>query len=100
MSAGATVQERLRARAAATRRRIVLVEAEDARVQAAAQVLEREALAVPVLLDDDLLALHRDELDALWARLRTERQLPVEGPVQDRLLLGALMVRAGLADGC
>ncbi|MGZ6791479.1 MAG: phosphate acyltransferase, partial [Mycobacteriales bacterium] len=53
MSAGATVQERLRARAAATRRHIVLVEAEDARVQAAAQVLEREALAVPVLLDDD-----------------------------------------------
>lgn len=100
MTAGATVQERLRARAAAARRRVVLVEAEDARVQAAAQVLEREALAVPVLLDDDVLALHRDELDALWVRLRTERGLAVEGPVQDRLLLGALMVRAGLADGC
>jgi phosphate acetyltransferase len=94
------VQVRLRERAAASPRRIVLCEVEDPRVQAAARQLAQDGLAVPVLLDDELLAAHRDELDALWVALRTERGLSVDGPVEDPLLLGALMVRAGLADGC
>jgi phosphate acetyltransferase len=95
-----SVQDRLRARAAASPRRIVLCEVGDARVQAAARQLASEGWAEPVLLDDELLAEHSVQLNALWVQLRGDRGLAVDGPVTDRLLLGALMVRAGLADGC
>lgn len=94
------VQDRLRSRSAQSPRRIVLCEVGDPRVHEAARQLAADGLAVPVLLDDDVLAEHRDDLDALWMQMRTERGRAVEGLVTDSLLLGALMVRAGFADGC
>jgi phosphate acetyltransferase len=97
------VRDRLRARAAGHPSRIVLVEVDDARIQAAARQLTDQSLAVPVLLDGDLLRIHRDELAELYVQARLARGLDAAGAAEaldDPLLFGALMVRAGLADGC
>ncbi len=95
-----TLSASLRARAGQVPRRVLLVESEDSRVVAAARALEDEALAVPVLLDADLAAEHRPALTELFAQLRRERVAEVAPALEDRLLVGALMVRAGLVDGC
>src|SRR5258708_19744293 len=56
------VRAQLRARAAATPRRIVLPEWEDVRIRAAAARLESEGLAEPILLDPTMMATHRSQL--------------------------------------
>jgi phosphate acetyltransferase len=94
---------RLRERAALEQRRVVLCEVEDPRVLAAASQLVAEGLAEPVLLDAAVRARHRDELIALWEGILAEKGQPTDtAPValEDPLLFGALMVRAGLVDGC
>lgn len=93
------VRARLRARAAASPRRIVLAEPGDARVRAAAQVLAAEGLATPVLLEADLAAEHRAALTELYVQARGVSVAEVGSSLDDPLLMAALMVRAGLADG-
>ena len=95
-----TIRTELRARAARERRRVVLVEADDGRVRAAARLLGDEGLADPVLLDEDLARRHRHELTEVYARVRGLRWDEASAALEDPLLLGALMVRTGLADGC
>ena len=91
---------RLRAQAAASPQRVLLVEAEDPRVLAAARIVAEQGLAVPVLLHADLVAAHLEFLTELYASVRGERVADVAPALVDPLLVGALMVRAGLVDGC
>lgn len=81
----------------------MLCEPADPRVQQAAGTLREQHWAEPILLDDDLAAQHRGALTELYAQIRRDRGQSIDGleqAVADPLLLGALMVRAGLADGC
>ena len=94
---------RLRARAAAHPRRVVLPEVSDPRIQAAARILERDGLVQPVLLDEAVIKAHRDEV-AEWCiqggtSHRRSGPLPPER-LEEPLLFGALMTGAGLVDGC
>lgn len=61
-----------------------MCEAGDERVRAAAEILRRDGLAEPLLLDEDARAAARDQLGVDEC---------------DPLALGALLVRAGSADG-
>ncbi|MGQ0843853.1 MAG: phosphate acyltransferase [Sporichthyaceae bacterium] len=95
----------LRARAAAAPKRVVLAEADDPRVQAAAKVLAGEGLAVPILPDASVVAGHREELTRryLMGRRRQGVEPSAEelaGIFEDQPTVGALLVAAGLADGC
>ena len=96
---------RIRERARAAPRRIVLPEAWDPRVREAAVVLAREGLAEPVLTGKTLLAARRTQLaERYQARRATAgREIGEEealAAVTDPLLCGALMVDGGEADGC
>lgn len=98
------IQQALRAKAAATPRRIVLAEAHDPRVQAAARELEADKLAIPVLPDPDLIAAHRDAMTERY--LTRRRALGIEpgsaelaGIFDNQPMVGALLVALGQADG-
>lgn len=98
-----SLSERLRIRAAESPLRIVLCESSDPRVRAAAHVLATDSLAEPILLESALERSVRDELAALYAPMRAARGVSLDAAIaelDDPLLVGALMVRAGLADGC
>jgi len=114
--------EGLRARAAAHPRRLVFPEGEDARTVEAAVRLARRGLAQPVILGgaevrslvdaaggrdveviDPATDSRRDELAArLYARRRAKGMTEEEAHSRTAgpLLFGALMVGAGLAEGC
>lgn len=98
-------QEELRARAAGRPRRIALPESGDPRILEAAATLEREGLAIPVLVGPG----HVDpqgELDrwaALLLELRAHRGMsPAEARelAADPLIRADLMLREGEVDGC
>jgi len=83
----------------------VLAEAGDPRVQQAARILSAERLALPVLPEPDLIGRHEPELRDCYLAARRSRG--VEPPPDelaaigaDPPLVGALLVRLGLADGC
>jgi phosphate acetyltransferase len=93
---------RIRARAAASPRRIVLPEIDDPRIRSAAEILRAERLAVPVLPDQEMTKTYRAELaERFTARPGAEVTLAdALAEVEDPLLFAALMVDAGHADGC
>lgn len=74
-------------------KRIVLADAGDDRVMAAAERLEREGLAVPILVDD---------LDAVRspAVFAAAEALGGKAILDDPLHVATLLVRTGEADGC
>jgi len=94
---------RIRERAAAAPRRIVLPETGDPRIVAAAEQLRAERLAVPVLPDADLVAKHVDRYAEVLAAARAHKGLSEDDAraalQNDSLLFAALMVRTGDADG-
>src|SRR5262249_47526135 len=105
--------DKLRARARARPRRVVLPEARDARVLAAAAQLATDRLAVPVLLGDglDTVAgcehldpksdLRRREFAEVLFTKRKEKGLDREKAWElaaDPLIFGALLVAGGHAD--
>jgi phosphate acetyltransferase len=98
-----SIRARLRARAAAAPRRIALPETSDERVLAAAAVMEADGLARPVLVDAELMAVHREEITDWCAGHATSHRkmgrLPEER-MADPLMFAALMTGAGLVDGC
>ena len=97
------VLTRIRDRARANPRRIVLPEANDERVQEAARILTGEGLAVPVLLDPDLIATRRDTFAERYLERRRQCELTEESArmaVSNPLLFASLMVDLGEADGC
>ena len=95
-------RDRLRSRAAEQPARILFPETEDRRIRAAMAVLEEEKLADPVALEPGHWERHRDELAGRFAARTGPRigAAEVEALVSDRLLFSALMVDAGLVDGC
>lgn len=100
---GGDVLARIRARARERRRRIVLPEVADPRVQEAARVLLGEGLAEPVLPDAELIAARRDDYVARYLEARGGRGLTEQAAraaAVKPLLFGALMVASGEADGC
>jgi len=97
------VLARIRERAAASPRRIVLPEIHDPRIVAAAERLCAEGLAEPILPDDNLRAAHLDRYADVLATARAHKGLTVTAArsalLDDPLLFAALMVREGDADG-
>jgi phosphate acetyltransferase len=94
--------DRLRARAAAHPKRILLPEARDARVRAAAARLEREGLAEPMLLEADRIESEHDRLVARYLERRRAKgttEAEARAAVRDPLLAAALLVDLGDADG-
>lgn len=99
------IRARIRAQAAADPRRIVLAEAGDPRVQQAAKVLADDGLVLPVLPDPELLGVHLDAMRHAYLTARQARGFEVTEEELDAIggnppLVGALLVRLGLADGC
>jgi phosphotransacetylase len=100
-----SIRARIRAQAAADPRRIVLAEADDARVQQAATVLAAEGLVVPVLPDAEFIGAHLDAMRAAYLTARQSKGFAVSDEELDAIpanapLVGALLVRLGVADGC
>jgi phosphate acetyltransferase len=99
------IRSRIREQAAANPRRVVLAEADDPRVQQAAKVLRAEGLVVPVLPDAELIATHSDAMRQAYLTARQSRGFAVtaaelDSITSDQPMVGALLVRLGLADGC
>lgn len=97
-----TLSERLRASAAERGARIVFCEADDPRVRSAAATFRDSGLGTPVLLTDQVRADVRAELTPGHVERRGARGVPADAAaaeLDDPLLVGALMVRAGLVDG-
>ena len=96
-----SLSERLRERAAQRGVRIVFCEADDPRVRAAAATFGA-GLGTPVLLSDDVRKQVRADLTPGHVQRRTARGVSgadAAAELDDPLLVGALMVRAGLAEG-
>lgn len=97
------VRARIRAGASAYPRRIVFPESGDPRVRAAAEELRAEQLALPLLVDDDLIAQQIDSYAERYRHRPAGRNLSeveARSAVRDPLLFAALMVDADDADGC
>lgn len=95
--------ERIRERARAARRRIVFPEVQDPRVHDAAARLRGEGLCEPILLTEETAAPVRERAAALYLERRRTKGVDsaaAREAVRDPLLLGALMVSLGEADGC
>ena len=100
-------REQVRARAQARPRRIVLPEAADGRVQAAAAILRAEGLAEPILIGPGAIEPKKDaRLVRVAQWLRERRPDKVDDAVHaldlatDALRFGAALVALGEADGC
>lgn len=96
-----TLSARLRAAAAQWPARIVFCEADDPRVRAAAATFGA-GIGTPVLLTAEVRERVRPDLTPGHVARRTARGVAAAdaaAELDDPLLIGALMVRAGLADG-
>src|SRR5919198_42288 len=97
------VLTRIRDRARANLRRIVLPECNDPRVKEAARILTGEGLAQPILVEAELIAERRDDLAERYLEIRRQCELTEEAAraaVANPLLFASLMVAMGDADGC
>jgi phosphate acetyltransferase len=97
------VLDRIFERARAARKRIVFPEIEDPRVSEAVRRLRDAALCEPVLLTQDVAAPLREKAALLYHERRRAKGVDLaaaRAAVADPLLLGALMVSLGEADGC
>lgn len=95
--------EWIRSRASARLRRIVFPEFGDARVQRAAAIIEKDRLGVPVFVDERWRARNRERLARIYREGRQGRETSLSDArdaLEDPLVLAAVMVRAGDADGC
>lgn len=97
------VLTRIRDRARANPRRIVLPEVGDERVREAARILSGEGLAEPILVEPDLITERRDAFAERYLEIRRQCELTEESAkaaVSNPLLFASLMVAAGEAHGC
>jgi len=97
------VLTRIRDRARANPRKIVLPEVGDDRVREAARILSGEGLAEPILVEPDLIAERRDAFAERYLDIRRQCELTEESAkaaVSNPLLFASLMVAAGEAHGC
>ena len=94
--------EKIRAKARANVRTIVLPEGDEPRTVAAAEIIRREGLADPILLGKDYPFAKAAEYAAALYALRKSKGLTEEGAaklVADPMYYGMMMVKAGDADG-
>jgi phosphate acetyltransferase len=97
------VLTRIRDRARAHPRRIVLPECDDVRIKEAARILAGEGLAEPVLVEPELIDGRGDLLAERYLEIRRQCDLTEEAAraaVRNPLLFASLMVAIGEADGC
>src|SRR2546423_8368233 len=97
------VLTRIRDRARAKPRRIVLPECNDPRVKEAARILTGEGLAQPILVEAELIARRGADLAERYLEIRRQCELTEEAArtaVANPLLFASLMVAMGDADGC
>ena len=94
---------RIRERARARPRRIVLPEGEDERIREAAGILEREGLVEPLVLDAGQVRTGAERHADLFFELRRKKGITraeaCESIASSPALCAALMVRSGEADG-
>jgi phosphate acetyltransferase len=96
------ILSRIRERARARPRRIVFPESGDPRVVEACRILQGEGLAVPVPVTAELAGDQRAECARILLERRRSKGMTEEeagAAVEDPLLLAALLVRSGHADG-
>src|SRR5256886_15540644 len=96
------VLTRIRDRARAKPRRIVLPECDDLRVREAARILAGEGLVEPLLVEPDLIAERRDAFAERYLEIRRQCELTDEAAraaVANPLLFASLMVASGEAPG-
>lgn len=94
--------ERIRNQAKAIVRRIVLPEGDELRTRAAAEILKREGLADPVLLDASFPFDKKEVYAEALFELRKAKGLAEEGAMKliaDPMYYGMMMVKMGDADG-
>ena len=94
--------ERIRAKAASCVKRIVLPEGDESRTRAAAEILARERLAEPILIDGGFVRAKADAYAAALYELRKAKGLTEEKAaalVADPMYYGMMMVQMGDADG-
>lgn len=93
----------LRERAKKNPKKIVFPEAQDERVVEAVHYIEREKIAIPLLLTPDKLEPEKqEEFAGLFYQYRKAKGLTIEEArtlAKEPLYYAALMVRAGYADG-
>ena len=89
------ITESWRQRARAWKRRVVLADGDDERARTAARHLDREGLAVPVILDDPA-SFCSPAVQALAAASPRSEKIDLDDPLH----VAALMVAAGEADAC
>ena len=94
------LRDRLRSAAAGHALTIAFPEAGDARVRRAAEVLTTQGLAVPLLVDDAVLAPLVPGLAERYAERRGTSLAEAERAVGDPLLASAVMLDLGIVDGC
>ena len=94
--------DQIRARAKGRLRRIVLPEGDEPRTRAAAEILVREGIAEPVLLDAAFRRDRAEDYAAALYELRKAKGLTPEQAaalVADPMYYGMMMVKQGDADG-
>jgi len=97
-----SVLVQIRARAAASPKRVLLPEVGDPRVREAAARLEADGLAHPILLETDRVEAEHDRLAARYLERRRDKgttEAEARAAVADPLLAAALLVDLGDADG-
>ena len=94
--------EKIKAKARANVKRIVLPEGDEPRTIEAAETIRREGIAEPILISGDFARTKADEYAAALYELRKAKGLTEEGAaklVADPMYYGMMMVKQGDADG-
>lgn len=95
--------EKIRQKAKANPKKIVFPEASDDRVLEAVKYIEKEKIAIPILLTQDNLEPERQEEFALkffdWKQIKGMKLEEAREIVENPLYYGAMLVRYGYADG-
>ena len=94
--------EKIKAKARADVKRIVLPEGDEPRTIAAAETIRREGIAEPILIDSGFVRAKADEYAAALYELRKAKGLTEDAAaklVADPMYYGMMMVKQGDADG-
>ena len=94
--------EKIKAKARADVKRIVLPEGDEPRTIAAAETIRREGIAEPILIDSGFVRAKADEYAAALYELRKAKGLTEDTAaklVADPMYYGMMMVKQGDADG-
>ncbi|MDD4937730.1 MAG: phosphate acetyltransferase [Candidatus Shapirobacteria bacterium] len=97
--------EKIYTKAKSNFKKIILVESNDPRVQAAAKIITDEKIADIILVDQNYISSHLEisnQLSQEFYKLRKDKGITLEESqkiIVDPLYFGTMMVKTGLADG-